>query len=135
MKKSAILCLILAGCAVPEVKNESAWTVRQMQGAPAEEAGIEQGVSACYAGIHNGMLMIAGGCNFPEVPASEGGKKRFYRGVYVTDASADSVFVWKKAGELPVEAAYGVSILPPEGSFVRAGLIRTVRWLPLSVYH
>ena len=100
MKKFAILCLILAGCAAPEVKNESVWTVRQMQGAPAEEAGIGQGVSACYAGVHNGMLMMAGGCNFPEVPASEGGKKRFYRGIYVADASADSVFVWEKAGEL-----------------------------------
>lgn len=77
-------------------ENESVWTVRQMQGAPAEEAGIGQGVSACYAGVHNGMLMMAGGCNFPEVPASEGGKKRFYRGIYVADASADSVFVWKK---------------------------------------
>lgn len=121
MKKFAILCLILAGCAAPEVKNESVWTVRQMQGAPAEEAGIGQGVSACYAGVHNGMLMMAGGCNFPEVPASEGGKKRFYRGIYVADASADSVFVWKKAGELPVEAAYGVSVSTSQGIICAGG--------------
>lgn len=115
MKKLLIVCLILAGCAAPEVKNETVWTVQQMQGAPAEEPGIELGVSACYAGVHNGMLMMAGGCNFPEIPASEGGKKRFYRGIYVSDASVDSVLVWKKIGELPVEAAYGVSVSTPQG--------------------
>ena len=115
MKIFVALCLVLAGCAASEVKKEEAWTVHSMQGAPAGEAGIEQGVSACYAGIHRGVLLMAGGCNFPEVPASEGGKKRFYRGIYAADASADSVLVWEKVGELPVEAAYGVSVSTPGG--------------------
>ena len=60
MKKFAILCLILAGCAAPEVKNESVWTVRQMQGAPAEEAGIGQGF---------GLL-----CRCPQWNANDGGR-------------------------------------------------------------
>lgn len=121
MKKFILVCLILAGCAAPEVEKESVWTVRQMQGAPAEEPGIEQGVSACYAGVHRGRLLMAGGCNFPEVPAAEGGKKRFYRGIYATDASADSLFAWKKVGELPVEAAYGVSVSTPRGIICAGG--------------
>ena len=48
MKKFWILCLVLAGCIAPEVKEELVWTVRQMQGAPAGEMGIELGVSACW---------------------------------------------------------------------------------------
>lgn len=115
MKKLAVLCLILAGCTASEVKNEAVWSVYQMQGIPTSEPGIEKGVSACYAGIHNGMLLMAGGCNFPEIPASEGGKKRFYQGIYVADASVDSVLIWKKVGALPVEAAYGVSVSTPQG--------------------
>ena len=59
--------------------------------------------------------MIAGGCNFPETPAAEGGKKKFYQGIYAADASADSVFVWRKVGQLPVAAAYGVSVSTPRG--------------------
>ena len=51
MKKFWILCLVLAGCIAPEVKEELVWTVRQMQGAPAGEMGIELGVSACYAAV------------------------------------------------------------------------------------
>ncbi|WP_304858238.1 cyclically-permuted mutarotase family protein [uncultured Bacteroides sp.] len=121
MKKFWILCLVLAGCIAPEVKEELVWTVRQMQGAPAGEMGIELGVSACYAGTYNGWLLMAGGCNFPEIPASAGGKKRFYQGIYVADGSADSLLVWKKVGELPVEAAYGVSVSTPQGVICAGG--------------
>lgn len=121
MKKFVLVCLIVAGCAAPKEEYESIWTVQQMQGAPAEEPGIEQGVSACYAGVHQGMLLMAGGCNFPEVPAAEGGKKRFYRGIYAADASADSLFAWKKVGELPVEAAYGVSVSTSRGIVCAGG--------------
>lgn len=115
MKKFWILCLIVAGCAAPEVKREPVCTIKQMQGTPTGEAGIELGVSACYAGIYQGRLVMAGGCNFPETPASEGGTKRFYQGIYAADASADSLFVWKKVGELPAEAAYGVAVSTPQG--------------------
>lgn len=121
MKKFWIGCLVLAGCVAPEVKEESAWTVRQMQGAPTGEVGIELGVSACYAGLYEGKLLMAGGCNFPEIPASEGGKKRFYQGIYVADASADSLLVWEKVGELPVAAAYGVSVSTLQGVICAGG--------------
>ena len=89
--------------------------IQKMSGFPKEESGFSLGVSACYAGIVNGQLILAGGCNFPSIPASEGGKKRFYQGVYAADASVDSVFTWRKVGELPVSAAYGASITTPEG--------------------
>lgn len=90
-------------------------TLRHTTGFPSEEPGIEQGVSACYAGVVKGRLLLAGGCNFPEIPAAEGGKKRYYRGIYAADVTADSVLTWRKAGELPSAAAYGVSIVTPQG--------------------
>ena len=36
-----------------------------MRGFPTDEVGIEQGVSACYAGRIDDQLVMAGGCNFP----------------------------------------------------------------------
>lgn len=89
--------------------------VQKMQGFPTDESGISQGVSACFAGVHKGKLWIAGGCNFPDIPAAEGGKKRFYQGIYLAEFNSDSIFRWKKAGNLPVPAAYGVSISTPGG--------------------
>lgn len=77
---------------------------------PDGEKGYEQGVSAAYAGILNGKLILAGGCNFPDVPAAEGGKKRFYKGVYVADIESGDISEWKTAGSLPQNSAYGVAV-------------------------
>lgn len=89
--------------------------LQAMSGFPEGEPGFSLGVSACYAGITEGQLLIAGGCNFPDVPAAEGGKKKFYQGIYAADATVDSVLIWRKVGELPVAAAYGVSVSTPQG--------------------
>nr|MDE5638509.1 hypothetical protein [Odoribacter sp.] len=40
--------------------------------------GDRQGVSAPYAGMSGDRLVVAGGCNFPGVPAAEGGEKVYY---------------------------------------------------------
>ncbi len=77
---------------------------------PDGEKGYEKGVSAAYAGILNDKLILAGGCNFPDVPAAEGGKKRFYKGIYVADIESDNISEWKKIGDLPQNSAYGVAV-------------------------
>ncbi len=73
-----------------------------MEGFPKSEKGLKSGVSACYAGMLNGKLLLAGGCNFPGIPADEGGKKKYYQGIYVAEMNPDTVFVWNKVEELPV---------------------------------
>ncbi len=67
-------------------------------------------MSAAYAGILNDKLILAGGCNFPDVPAAEGGKKRFYKGVYMADIKSDNISEWKKIGDLPQNSAYGDAV-------------------------
>ena len=94
MKKFWILCLVLAGCIAPEVKEELVWTVRQMQGAPAGEMGIELGVSACYAGTYNGWLLMAGGCNF-----------RKYRPRQVERKGSIKEFMWQMGR--PIRCLFG----------------------------
>ena len=44
-----------------------------------------QGVAAPFAGMSGYELIVAGGCNFPEVPAAEGGEKRFYADIFALD--------------------------------------------------
>lgn len=82
----------------------------EINGFPNDEVGIEQGVSACFAGILDDYLLMAGGCNFPEVAAADGGTKRYYKGIYAARLTKDNSFNWKKVGELPEEVAYGVTI-------------------------
>ena len=66
--------------------------------------GYGLGVSAMYATQAAGMLMVAGGANFPDEPAAEGGRKAFYDGIYLYDGAS-----WHRAGTMPVPAAYGTA--------------------------
>lgn len=95
--------------------------IQAVVGIPDEEEGFPLGVSACYAGMIGDRMIIAGGCNFPETPAAEGGKKRFYKGVYAAERTPDSLLQWRKIGELPVPAAYGASLSIPGGLVLAGG--------------
>lgn len=81
-----------------------------MKGFPTTEQGIEQGVSACFAGVISDKMIIAGGCNFPETPAAKGGKKRYYQGIYAATIDNSNVMNWQHEGNLPEPCAYGTTI-------------------------
>ena len=85
--------------------------IQLLVGFPTEEQGFDKGVSACYCGVINGYLYIAGGCNFPDKPVAEGGKKRFYKAIYAAKLNAGgNRLEWKTVGQMPQPAAYGVSV-------------------------
>ena len=96
--------------------------MERIKGFPVSEKGIEKGVSACFAGIVDDYLIMAGGCNFPDVPAADGGKKKFYQGIYAAKISttADSLD-WQLIGKLPEPCAYGVSVSLPNGFLCMGG--------------
>jgi cyclically-permuted mutatrotase family protein len=86
-------------------------SIQRLVGFPTEEQGFDKGVSACYCGVINGNLYIAGGCNFPDKPVAEGGKKRFYKAIYAAKLNAEgNRLEWKTVGQMPQPAAYGVSV-------------------------
>lgn len=95
--------------------------IQQMQGFPRANKDFAKGVSACFAGVADGQLLIAGGCNFPKVPAADGGAKKFYKDIYAAEMPEDSVFIWKKIGELPQPVAYGVSVSTSNGMICVGG--------------
>ena len=59
-----------------------------------------QGVSGAFAGIvrypsfddKKPFLVVAGGCNFPDTPAAEGGQKVFYTDIYVIGLEESTYF-------------------------------------------
>ena len=74
-----------------------------------------EGVSAPFAGRIADKLVVAGGCNFPDMPAAQGGKKMFYDQVFGLTDPLSGEGGWAELGSLPVAAAYGVSINVSEG--------------------
>ena len=55
--------------------NDNAFNTVAYRSLPALTVGGKEGVSAPFAGMSNGSLLVAGGCNFPGKPAAEGGEK------------------------------------------------------------
>lgn len=90
-------------------------SLEKMNGFPSGNAAFLKGVSALYAGVTEGRLIMAGGCNFPDIPVADGGKKVFYNEVYATPLSSDTTFRWKQIGLLPEASAYGVTISTQKG--------------------
>ena len=50
------------------------------------------------------------------------GKKKYYRGIYAAEMNPDSLLFWRKVGELPSPAAYGVSVSCPDGIVCAGGM-------------
>ena len=83
---------------------------------------IQQGVSAPFAGFIDGKLVVAGGCNFPDIPAAEGGKKVYYRSLYTYPVSQDSISDWSEEKGLPLPIAYGASVETGNGLVCIGGM-------------
>ncbi len=76
------------------------------------------GVAGVLAGEHSGVLIAAGGANFPELPPWEGGKKAYYDDIHVLLPGAKA---WRSAGHLPEPRGYSAVVSLPEGVLVIGG--------------
>lgn len=77
----------------------------------------DQGVSAALLNFVGGRLMLAGGANFPDTPASQGGRKRIYDNIYVL---ADTTWLLTDF-HLPQPIAYAATASTPRGLAVLGG--------------
>jgi len=70
------------------------------------------GVAGAFSGVSGGVLLVAGGANFPAAPPWQGGLKVWHDDVY---ALAGPDQPWLRAGKLPRPLGYGVCVTAPEG--------------------
>ena len=96
--------------------NDNRFNKVSFQSLPSLEISPNQGVSGAFSGNIDGQAIVAGGCNFPNTPADEGGTKVFYNTVYALRGQQ-----WRKIGELPQALAYGVSVTTKEGIICMGG--------------
>lgn len=71
------------------------------------EGDLGKGVSASYAALIDGKIIVAGGANFPGKLGFEGGTKALYDEIVMYNSETES---WNVIGKLPEKSAYGVSI-------------------------
>jgi N-acetylneuraminic acid mutarotase len=78
----------------------------------------EPGMAGPMTGMHNGVLIMAGGANFPGVPLAAGGKKVWHDAIHVLVPGETA---WRAAGRLPAPRAYGAAVSLPGGVLVAGG--------------
>ena len=89
--------------------------IHEMPQVPVLELGTEQGVSAAVMVQTGSVVYVAGGCNFPNLPAVKGGSKRYYSHILEWDGCK-----WLRAGNLRQPLAYGVAV-PVKDGFICIG--------------
>ncbi|MGL4851741.1 MAG: cyclically-permuted mutarotase family protein [Phocaeicola sp.] len=111
MKRTAITatiafaCCSLTQCVIPSQEEMKATPLAPL---PIGSSTTVKGVSAPFAIAYNHSMWVAGGCNFPNQPAAEGGSKVYYDAIY---SYSDSIGKWEYKGNLPIPLAYGASVL------------------------
>jgi N-acetylneuraminic acid mutarotase len=67
----------------------------------------KEGFAGSFAGVSDGVLLVAGGANFPDKKPWEGGTKAWYGTIFALEKPDGQ---WKPAGRLPRALGYGVSV-------------------------
>lgn len=79
---------------------------------PSSNEEIQHGLSAPFAGYTNGVVIVAGGCNFPDEPVYENGKKKYYDDIFILDQEGNE---WTQGTKFPYPIAYGASVSTEKG--------------------
>jgi N-acetylneuraminate epimerase len=80
------------------------------------------GVAGAYSGVHNDVLIVAGGANFPDKMPWEGGQKVFENNIYVFKKSTKGhLYCLENEFHLPENMAYGAAVSTPMGLFCIGG--------------
>lgn len=103
-------------------KDFSVKFLHQLNKFVEDSSQFSQGVSASFVGCIDDVLLLAGGANFPDIPAEKGGSKMYYKDVYAASIAGDTLLSWQKVGELPQPIAYGFSVSIPGGVVCVGGM-------------
>lgn len=96
-------------------QSSLAW--KQLSPLPvATNQTVQLGLAGPFVGVHNDVLMIAGGANFPDAPPWEGGQKVWWEDGFVLEKDSEGIYQWSDVQfQLPQALAYGVSISTEKG--------------------
>lgn len=111
-----ILPSFMLGSSLPLALEFSSWPALP----PATGQTQSFGLAGAFTGIHEEVLIIAGGANFPDGPAWEGGTKVFHDQIYLFDVSAKR-WMQDKVLYLDTPLAYGLTISAKEGLICLGG--------------
>lgn len=88
---------------------------------PSTDVGSHIGVAGPVAGIHNGVMFVGGGANFPEKLPWEGGSKKYHNKVHVFTKAGNKLTPLSIDLFLPEHIAYSANCSTPKGLVYAGG--------------
>ncbi|MBN8854307.1 MAG: hypothetical protein J0H07_20770 [Sphingobacteriales bacterium] len=98
-----LLSGLLYGFPLPAQHGKISWS---------ESVKLPLGLAGPLAGVNHGVLLVGGGCNFPDSMPWAGGKKKYYNEVFAVDMHRREMIA---VDSLPEHSAYGASVTTPRG--------------------
>lgn len=124
MNYSIFFLLLFLMIAFPNVKaqktgmNRLEWRIAGSLPSAIDKPAL--GIAGPVVGVHNNVLLVAGGANFPDGMPWTGGKKVYHNEAYVFQRM-DDCLVHIKTVKLPSALAYPASCTSPQGIVVIGG--------------
>lgn len=87
----------------------------------ANGQAVSLGFAGPVAGLHNNVLLVGGGANFPDSMPWLGGKKKYYDDIYAFVKKNNNIVPLKKSFKLPANIAYAASCSTPGGVLIAGG--------------
>ncbi len=112
--------VVLVLCALMVVRCGGRVEIEKLPHIPTAVEGMGKGVAAPFCGTLGAGVIVAGGANFPNIPAAKGGKKVFYDGVYYLLNGK-----WTTLGKLPYAVASGATASTGDALYFVAGMSPT----------
>ena len=91
----------------------------QLPPSPGQTTAL--GFAGPVAGIHNNVLLVGGGANFPAGMPWEGGQKKYYDEVFAYRIAAGKLLPIESIGHLPQKIAYAASCSTAGGILYAGG--------------
>jgi SSS family transporter len=94
-----------------DANQHKAWVNSETNGIPP--LPVNQGLGGAFAGVHNDVMIVAGGSYFDK-PLWEDGKKIYTDSIWVCIRQGNEK-LWRYAGRLPYPIAHGASVSTDKG--------------------
>ncbi|MDE3236869.1 MAG: hypothetical protein KGO81_13020 [Bacteroidota bacterium] len=109
-----VLAVNESSCAQERTMKDIRW--KKVATLPGGDVALKnKGLAGLYGGVHNGVVLLAGGTNFPGAMPWEGGTKKYYNHIYLLTKESDKYNCKLLPDELPIAMAYGASISTGKG--------------------
>lgn len=113
-----LLLVVLVACGQKSKEEAYSVAIESLPTLPNDSLGV----SAPVGGVLDSYVIVAGGCNFPDIPAADGGVKTYYKDIWAIHEDSLKDGRWQRVGELPFPLAYAVSIPTSKGLFCAGGM-------------